>query len=80
MMWGDGIGAGGMVFMVLTGVGFLALVVVGIVMLVRGTAGSGPGGRDRGRDARQILDERFARGEIDADEYRSRLGLLPPAR
>jgi uncharacterized membrane protein len=33
----------------------------------------GPGGRGedpRGDDARRILDERLARGEIDADEYR----------
>jgi uncharacterized membrane protein len=27
--------------------------------------------------ARQILDERYARGEIDEDEYIRRRGLLP---
>ena len=33
--------------------------------------GPGPGsGEHRGDDARRILDERLARGEIDADEYR----------
>jgi putative membrane protein len=30
-----------------------------------------------GSTARRILDERFARGEIDEDEYRRRRGLLP---
>ena len=28
--------------------------------------------------ARRILDERLARGEIDTDEYRSRLDVLTP--
>jgi len=28
------------------------------------------GGGHRGEDARRILDERLARGEMDADEYR----------
>ena len=31
---------------------------------------------DRRLDAREILAERFARGEIDASEYRSRLEVL----
>lgn len=34
------------------------------------------GSADRGR-ARQILDERYARGELDSDEYRERLDHLP---
>jgi putative membrane protein len=33
--------------------------------------------RDGGHSARRILGERFARGEIDADEYRNRLAELP---
>ncbi|MGN6244842.1 MAG: SHOCT domain-containing protein [Motilibacteraceae bacterium] len=28
------------------------------------------------RDAERLLDERFARGEIDAEEYRTRRDLL----
>jgi putative membrane protein len=35
--------------------------------------GGGPSGTDR---AREILAERFARGELSADEYRERLGQL----
>jgi putative membrane protein len=34
------------------------------------------GRRGRRLDARAILAERFARGEIDASEYRSRLEVL----
>jgi putative membrane protein len=43
-----------------------------------GGGGTGPGntGTDPGQDARQVLDVRFARGEIDADEYGERRRLL----
>ena len=80
MMWGNGMGWAAWLLMTLTTVGFWALVVFGIVALFRGSGGAGPRDRDHGRDARQILDERFARGEIDAEEYHSRQSLLPPAR
>ena len=79
MIWSTGMGWGGWLLMGLTMVAFWALVVFGVVALFRG-AGSRTLGPDRDREARQILDERFARGEIDADEYRTRRGLLPPAR
>jgi putative membrane protein len=36
----------------------------------------GPWGRYHGPDARAILAERYARGEIGHDEYRERLGHL----
>ena len=76
MMWGNGMGWGGWLLMTLTTVAFWAVVVFGIVALFRGSGG--PGSRDgrRDGDARRILDERFARGEIDAEEYRSRQSTL----
>jgi putative membrane protein len=48
-----------------------------VVLLVRGR-GSGEEDRPapRGRSAREILDERFARGEIDRDEYEDRRAAL----
>lgn len=54
----------------------LAAVAVLIVMLVRGLSGSGRhGGRggptDR-RTALDLLDERYARGEIEHDDYEER--------
>ena len=78
MMWGNGMGWGGWLLMTLTTVGLWALVVFGIVVLFRGTGTAGPRDRDPEPGARQILDERFARGEIDAEEYRSRQSLLRP--
>jgi putative membrane protein len=45
----------------------LALLIAAIVALVRWIGGS-DGGR-RSRAARDILDERYARGEIDREEY-----------
>jgi putative membrane protein len=47
----------------------LALVIAGIVALVRWVGGDGGG---RVRTAREILDERYARGEIDREEYQRR--------
>jgi putative membrane protein len=40
----------------------------------------GPGGGERQRDPKEILQERFARGEIDEAEYRSRLNVLEANR
>jgi putative membrane protein len=52
--------------------GFLAFVVF------RVARGGGPWrGRDRGRS---VLDERYANGEIDADEYRLRRDVLQETR
>lgn len=51
----------------------IAAIVVGIVWMVR--AGSRPSEnapRAGGSSARQILDERYARGEIDREEYQAR--------
>ena len=75
--WGYGLGIAGMVL-------FWGLLLVAVVAAVRylgrgrqeripqepPAAGSGP------PEAEQVLAERFARGEIDADEYRQRLDIL----
>ncbi len=61
----------------------IAGVVVLVVVAVRAIGGgvTPRGGRaggaehERGR-ARQVLDERYARGEIDTEEYRERLREL----
>jgi putative membrane protein len=69
MMWHDGWGAGNwllMSFMILV---FWALVIAGIVWVVRGRNSPQQHGLN---PARRILDERFARGEIDQDEYTRR--------
>lgn len=62
---------------------FLGLVVVAIVLLVRHLVhspqhvpGAHPVPPPERPSPEQLLAERFARGEIDADEYRHRLATL----
>lgn len=77
MMWSNGMGWGGWLLMSVTTVAFWALVVFGVVALFRGTRDSGSPPRPRDEDSAQhILDERFARGEIDAEEYHRRQQVL----
>jgi putative membrane protein len=79
MMWGTGWGGWiwGFVMMALFWGGLVALV----VLAIRGWDGS----RDRARseprnpDARDILEERFARGEISEDEFEQRRRVLEHA-
>lgn len=60
---------------------FLALIVVGVVLIVRSFA---TGGRTQHQPdtsrALQILDERFARGELDPEEYQQRRRILLEGR
>lgn len=67
----DGMGWGGWLLMTLAMVAFWALVVFAIVALFRGAA---PGAARPTPE--QILDERLARGEIDAAEHQACLGVL----
>lgn len=68
MGWADGYGwmGAGWIFMIL----FWALAIAGGVVLVRwlGTRNSGSGDTRR-RTALEILQERYARGEIERQEY-----------
>ncbi|WP_436846972.1 SHOCT domain-containing protein [Streptomyces atratus] len=65
---------------------FWGLLIAGIIALIHyltgagrshqsGPPSSGESGRG-GRRAEELLAERFARGEIDEDEYKRRLTLL----
>lgn len=74
-------GWGGWVLMIVMMVGLWALVAAAVVAVVRRSGGStrkDPGG-SAGAPGR-ILDERFARGEIDADEYQARKAVLAAER
>lgn len=70
---------GGLVWMVV----FWGLIVAGIVWLVRAATDSSAR-RDARRDgrgsARDVLDERFASGELSAAEYRERRAIVESNR
>jgi putative membrane protein len=53
-------------------IGFLVLLIWAVYGLITGITRQerGPNQRERSGSARRILDERLARGEIDAGEYR----------
>jgi putative membrane protein len=83
-MMGYGWGMGwGWVFGVLLLLGLVVLIVVAVRAL-----GGGIGPRGSGRQpappgtgsARQVLDERYARGELRTEEYRERLRVLDEGR
>ena len=78
MMWWGG-GWYGMIFGPLIMILVLAVVIAAAVLLVRGISGPWPGAAPFGtsgappdRTPLDILKERYARGEIDQEEYRLR--------
>jgi putative membrane protein len=80
--WGNGWGGAGSAIMVVFMLAVLALIVVGIILLVRGLTrhdhvepGQPPQGPPPGissRNALQVLEERYARGEIQREEFLQR--------
>ena len=81
--WGEGMTGWGYAFMTVSMVLFWGVVILGIVALVRYLARSGQSAGGAGvprPTAEQVLAERFARGEIDEQEYQSRLAALHGAQ
>ena len=82
MMWGDGMGWMWLFWLLLIG----GTVVLVFVLVKAFTSGSGGGTWQGGtalpttgagpRRSREILQERYARGEINTEEYRERLRTL----
>lgn len=83
MFWnGSDMGAWGYTLMTISTVLFWALLIVGVITLVRylGRASEPPPRPENSRwTPEQLLAERFARGEIDEQEYRQRLATLHTA-
>ena len=77
--YGDGMGWGGWIAMTLAMVVFWAVVVLAVVAIFRGTSDPRRPSRAVRPDPLGILEERFARGEIDAEEYRARQSVLRDA-
>ena len=79
MWWHNGIGWGGWIVMTLTMLAFWSLVVFGVIVIFRGDREIRTSQGRSERDPMQILDERFARGDIDLDEYHARQEALRAA-
>lgn len=78
MMWWNGyMGWGGWMAMIVSMVIFWGLVIFAVVAIFRSDGNSTPSNQQPSeRNPLQMLDERFARGEIDADEYHARQDIL----
>jgi putative membrane protein len=78
MYYGTGMSGWGMALMGLSGLLFWALVIAGIVLAVRYTGRTGP--RDvpagHGPTPQQTLADRFARGDINEEQYTRNLTVL----
>jgi putative membrane protein len=82
MYWyGDHMNGWGYGLVAVSMVAFWGLLIVGIVLLARYLSrGDRQDRSPRSRPtAEQVLAERYARGEIDEDEYRRRLDVLTGA-
>jgi putative membrane protein len=74
MMWWNG-GGWGWLVMSASMLVFWGLVIWGVVSVVGSSRGPSSGA-GRPTDPERILKERFARGEIDAEEYEQRREVL----
>ncbi len=75
MMWNNGWSVGGWVMMLLVIV-FWSLVIAGVVWLLRSSSRQQRPPAPGESVAQQVLDERFAHGELTEQEYRERRDLL----
>lgn len=73
---GHGWGGGGWLAMALLMVLFWGTIVAIVVTISRRSHGEPP--PVPGNNALHVLDERFARGEIDVEEYHTRRNILKP--
>lgn len=69
MGWGWGMGVGGWIAMVVFWVALIALIVWAVMRVFPSAAKDEPGARPE--TPQEILDRRFAAGELDVETYRS---------
>ena len=74
MHWGGdyGMGFGGGVFMVF----FWVLIILGVAYLVRMLLESGFSSGKKSESAQEVLEKRFARGEISKEEFEDAIEVL----
>ena len=73
--WGT-LGILGVLVQLLFWGGLLAVIVWAVVRITANRQGGGTDARVGGDSAEEVLRQRFARGEIDAQEYEERLRIL----
>lgn len=76
MGYGADMGFGGWLMMGFTFLVFWGAVIALVVWLVRANRSSSTGGTHPAARADHVLAERFARGEIDEEEYQRRRDVL----
>ena len=75
-MHGDDVGAGWMIVMMGFMVLFWAVVILGIVWLVRGASGGWHWAGERKETPSEILERRFAEGAISVEDYNERREVI----
>jgi len=76
MYYGDHMSGWGWAFMAVGGVLLWAVVIIGLIVLIRHIMRSQPTRFGNRPSAEELLAQRYARGEIDEAEYRQRLAVL----
>ena len=76
--YGNGMSGWGYALMIAALLVVVGLVITGVLVLVRSGAAARRPVTDqmRRQDSERILEQRFARGEVDQDEFRSRMDVL----
>ena len=75
MHWGGDFGmgfGGGWIFMIL----FWGLVILGVVYLVKVLLGGGPTEEKKNESAQEVLEKRFAKGEMSKEEFEDAMAVL----
>lgn len=80
MGYGWGFEAGGWIFMLLFWVALIALIVWAVARLLPSSRTRETDRRERAETPEEILDRRFAAGEIDPEEYRRARDQLAATR
>ena len=75
MHWGGDFGmgfGGGGIFMIL----FWVLIILGVVYLVKALLGGGPKEDKKSESAQEVLEKRFAKGEMSKEEFEDAMEVL----
>ena len=75
MHWGGDFGmgfGGGGIFMIL----FWVLIILGAVYLVKALLGGGSNEEKRSESAQEVLEKRFAKGEMSKEEFEDAMTVL----